>query len=59
MYDLPEVRAAADALWAGLARHLEREGVADVPRALAHDQPIAALWSGQGCCSASAAATTW
>ncbi|MGH6905458.1 MAG: phosphate/phosphite/phosphonate ABC transporter substrate-binding protein [Geminicoccaceae bacterium] len=44
MYDLPEVRPAEGALWAGLARHLEREGVADVPRGLAHDQPAAALW---------------
>jgi ABC-type phosphate/phosphonate transport system substrate-binding protein len=31
MYDLPEVRPALDALWAGVARHLRREGVADVP----------------------------
>jgi ABC-type phosphate/phosphonate transport system substrate-binding protein len=44
MYDLPEVRRAEGALWAALARHLEREGVADVPRGLAHDQPAAALW---------------
>lgn len=46
MYDLPEVRPALDALWAGLARHLRREGVADVPGALAQDQPAAALWAG-------------
>jgi ABC-type phosphate/phosphonate transport system substrate-binding protein len=45
MYDLPEVRPAQAALWAGLARHLTREGVAEVPAALAHDQPVAALWS--------------
>ena len=25
MYDLPEVSAALDALWAGIARHLRRE----------------------------------
>jgi ABC-type phosphate/phosphonate transport system substrate-binding protein len=45
MYDLPEVRPAQAALWAGLARHLAREGVADAPAALAPDQPIASLWS--------------
>jgi ABC-type phosphate/phosphonate transport system substrate-binding protein len=46
MYDLPEVRPALAALWAGLARHLAREGVRDVPRALTHDAPLEALWSG-------------
>jgi ABC-type phosphate/phosphonate transport system substrate-binding protein len=44
MYDLPEVRAAQDALWAGLARHLAREGIADVPAALACEEQAAALW---------------
>jgi ABC-type phosphate/phosphonate transport system substrate-binding protein len=48
MYDLPEVRPALAALWSGLARHLERTGIADVPAALACDQPIAALWSAPG-----------
>ncbi|MGH6899946.1 MAG: phosphate/phosphite/phosphonate ABC transporter substrate-binding protein [Geminicoccaceae bacterium] len=48
MYDLPEVRPAQDALWAGLARHLAREGVADVPAALACEDPAAALWSAPG-----------
>jgi hypothetical protein len=45
MYDLPEVRPALDALWAGLARHLAREGVRDVPCALTHDAPLDASWS--------------
>jgi ABC-type phosphate/phosphonate transport system substrate-binding protein len=31
MYDLPEVAAATDALWAGLARRLREAGVAAVP----------------------------
>ena len=31
MYDLPETRSATDALWAGIARHLRAEGVAEVP----------------------------
>jgi ABC-type phosphate/phosphonate transport system substrate-binding protein len=45
MYDLPEARPALAALWAGLARHLERAGIAGVPRALACDLPGPALWS--------------
>ena len=45
MYDLPEVRPALDALWAGLARHLAREGVPDVPCALTHGASLDALWS--------------
>ena len=44
MYDLPEVRPALGALWAGLARHLARADVADVPAALACEEPTAALW---------------
>ena len=31
MYDLPEVRRATDAWWAGLAAGFTRAGVADVP----------------------------
>ena len=34
MYDLPELHAATDAWWQGLARAFRREGVADVPDAL-------------------------
>src|SRR5918994_4527340 len=45
MYDLPELRPALDALWTGLARHLAREGVPDVPRALTHGASLDALWS--------------
>ena len=45
MYDLPEVRPALEALWAGLARHLAREGVPDVPCALTHGASLDALWS--------------
>jgi ABC-type phosphate/phosphonate transport system substrate-binding protein len=44
MYDLPEVRPALDALWAGLARHLAREGMPDIPSALDHDAPPDASW---------------
>jgi ABC-type phosphate/phosphonate transport system substrate-binding protein len=45
MYDLPELRPALDAFWAGIARHLRREGVADAPAALVRDQSGVALWS--------------
>lgn len=34
MYDLPVVRAATDAWWAGLARHLRAAGVREVPDTL-------------------------
>ena len=34
MYDLPELRAATDAWWQGLARAFRREGIADVPDSL-------------------------
>ena len=44
MYDLPEVRSALDGLWDGLARHLRREGVADVPDRIVHDRPFRELW---------------
>jgi ABC-type phosphate/phosphonate transport system substrate-binding protein len=33
MYDLPELAEATAALWDGLARHLRRAGIADVPAA--------------------------
>jgi hypothetical protein len=45
MYDLPEVRPALDALWAGLARHLAREGVLDVPCALTRGASLDGFWS--------------
>lgn len=37
MYDLPTVRAATDAWWQGLARHLRAAGMNDVPTGLARD----------------------
>jgi len=43
MYDLPEVRAATDALWAGLAAALGRRGVADVPARLTRPDNLDAL----------------
>lgn len=44
MYDLPELRAETDALWAGLAAALERRGVERVPPALCRDRPLAGMW---------------
>jgi len=44
MYDLPEIAAATDAWWAGLARALRREGVADVPARLTRDRTAHAMW---------------
>lgn len=46
MYDLPEVRAATDEWWRGLARHLRAAGVADVPDRLQRDP--AAEWTDTG-----------
>ncbi len=45
MYDLPELRPAHAALWAGIARHLQRAGIADVPAALCQDQLTGEVWS--------------
>jgi ABC-type phosphate/phosphonate transport system substrate-binding protein len=45
MYDLPELRPALDAFWAGIARQLRREGLTETPAALAQYQPGSALWS--------------
>jgi ABC-type phosphate/phosphonate transport system substrate-binding protein len=39
MYDLPEVRAATDDLWRGLARAFRREGLEGVPDRLRRDIP--------------------
>lgn len=43
MYDLPELQAANDALWAGLVDELAKEGV-EAPRALTRDRDLHALW---------------
>jgi ABC-type phosphate/phosphonate transport system substrate-binding protein len=44
MYDLPEVAAATDTWWAGIARALTRDGVADVPARLTRDQAAQVVW---------------
>lgn len=55
MYDLAEVRAATDAWWAGIARHLSAQGLGDVPPRLTRPAEIATVWDdpallvGQGC----------
>ena len=45
MYDMPEVRDALDALWSGLAHHLNREGLAEVPDTIVHDCTLSDLWN--------------
>lgn len=47
MYDLPEVNAATDALWGGIAKALERAGVDDVPGTLTRDPDIDVLHSSE------------
>jgi ABC-type phosphate/phosphonate transport system substrate-binding protein len=43
-YDFAELRAATDALWQGIARHLRRHGVDDVPDRLCRDGEPATRW---------------
>ncbi|MEP6546509.1 MAG: PhnD/SsuA/transferrin family substrate-binding protein [Gammaproteobacteria bacterium] len=45
MYDFPEARAATDAWWAGLRRHLAGEGVADTPSTLLRRDDLIEQWS--------------
>ena len=42
-YELPETRAAQDALWTIVAHHLARQGIADVPPRLTRGRPVPAL----------------
>lgn len=44
MYDIPEVAAANDAWWAGIARHLAAAGVANVPSGLSRPGEGADFW---------------
>ncbi len=44
MYDLPELRAATDAWWQGLAEAFRRAGLREVPDGLRRDRPAEALW---------------
>jgi len=46
MYDLPAVRDATDAWWAGLARHFRAAGIEAVPASLARDPVLP--WSDPG-----------
>jgi ABC-type phosphate/phosphonate transport system substrate-binding protein len=45
MYDMPEVQGALDSLWAGLVRHLKREGLNEVPSHIHHGRDLADLWN--------------
>jgi ABC-type phosphate/phosphonate transport system substrate-binding protein len=44
MYDLPELRAATDAWWEGLAQAFRREGIADVPDSLDRRPTYKDVW---------------
>jgi len=39
MYSLPEMRAANEAWWAGLARHFDRQGIENAPQTLGPAEP--------------------
>ena len=47
-YELPETRAAQDALWTVIARHLQRQGIDDVPAHLTRGRPSLALLTDPG-----------
>lgn len=44
MYDLPELARATDAWWSGLAQHMRREGVEDVPDLLTRPPELKSHW---------------
>ncbi len=45
MYDFPEARAATDAWWAGLSRHLASSGVASIPNSLLRRDDLIEQWT--------------
>lgn len=48
MYDLPEARAATDAWWAVLRRHLARAGFGEIPDALTRTPNVTDTWTMPG-----------
>jgi len=44
MYDFPDVRMATDSWWNGLARHLSRAGIPDVPTSLLRRDDLIEQW---------------
>lgn len=48
MYDLPELATVTRAWWAGLASHMRREGVADVPEVCATPEDLEKHWRSPG-----------
>jgi len=45
MYDLPELQAANDALWGGIAMRLAADGLEEVPARLTRTTELEALWT--------------
>lgn len=50
MYDMPEVRVALDSLWEGLAGHLKRAGLSEIPDRIQHGRNLADLWDDPDLC---------
>jgi len=48
MYDLAEVRRLTDDWWRGLTRHLEANGLNDVPHSLSRPDDVSRLWRSPG-----------
>jgi ABC-type phosphate/phosphonate transport system substrate-binding protein len=48
MYDLPELEAANDALWAAVAVRLRAKGLDDAPERLTRGGPVEAVWTDPG-----------
>ncbi len=44
MYEFAEVHSAMQSFWRGIAKHLRREGVADVPNGLLLGRSLSELW---------------
>lgn len=48
MYDLPELATATSAWWTGLAAHMQRQGIADVPEVCATPEDLERHWCSPG-----------
>ncbi|MGB1311261.1 MAG: phosphate/phosphite/phosphonate ABC transporter substrate-binding protein [Leucothrix sp.] len=47
MYNQPEIRAAAQAWWKGIAKHMQQQGISDVPTGLTDTIPLDQLWKSE------------
>ncbi len=44
MYDFAEIRSATDQWWSGIARHMRRQGLRNIPQTLEREESTAILW---------------